>query len=157
MKRLGGGARTAVTLIVEHELADADSTARYDAWLREILPLARSFAGHWGMDIVWPGAGSTRYTLELRFEGLDQLRAWVDSPERVALTARIEPSLAQETLQVASGLEFLFTAPADVPPRRCNRFLLALLRSMARLAAGWPSRFRQPCAVRHPTARRPAG
>jgi antibiotic biosynthesis monooxygenase (ABM) superfamily enzyme len=57
---------------------------------------------------------------------MEHLRAWVDSPERAALIARIEPWLAAETLQAASGLEFLFAAPpAPAPaPRRYNQFFM---------------------------------
>lgn len=119
-------AQTAVTLVIEHCLVDIAATARYEAWLREIIPLARAFSGPQGIDIMWPGPGSTRYRLVLRFDGMEHLRAWVDSPERAALVARIEPCLATETSHATSGLEFLFATAPDPPPRRYKQFFLTL-------------------------------
>lgn len=118
--------QTGVTLVIEHCLM-AGAAARYEAWLGEIVPAARRFAGHQGIDILRPGAGSTRYTLVLRFDRIEHLRAWLESAERAALVARIEPWLAaEEKLQAASGLEFLFAAPATTPPPRHKQFLLTL-------------------------------
>jgi antibiotic biosynthesis monooxygenase (ABM) superfamily enzyme len=118
--------QTAVTLVIEHCLV-AGAAARYEAWLEEIIPAAKRFAGHQGIEILRPGAGSTRYTLVLRFDRVDHLRAWLESTERAALIARIEPWLAAaETLQAASGLEFLFATPAARPPPRYKQFLLTL-------------------------------
>lgn len=119
-------ARTAVTLVVEHCVANAGAKGRYETWLREIIPLARAFSGHQGIDIMWPGPGSTRYRLVLRFDGMEHLRAWVDSPERAALVARIEPWLEAETCHATSGLEYLFATSPDPPPRRYKQFFLTL-------------------------------
>jgi antibiotic biosynthesis monooxygenase (ABM) superfamily enzyme len=118
--------QTAVTLVIEHCLV-AGAAPRYEAWLEEIVPAAKRYAGHQGIDILRPGAGSTRYTLVLRFDRVDHLRAWLESAERAALIARIEPWLAaDEKLQAASGLEFLFAAPTAPAPPRYKQFLLTL-------------------------------
>jgi uncharacterized protein len=148
--------RAVVTLVIEHCLVPG-ACARYEAWLDEIVPVARRFAGHRGIDIVRPAAGSTRYTLVLRFEQADQLRAWVESPERAALIARIEPWLAgAEGLHAWNGLDFLFAPASAGPPRRYKQFLatlsaiyplttvvpwavMPLLRATPWLAAGWAS------------------
>jgi antibiotic biosynthesis monooxygenase (ABM) superfamily enzyme len=146
----------AVSLVIEHCLVDG-ATAAYEAWLEEIVPAAQRFAGHQGIDILRPGPRSTRYTLVLRFDRMDHLRAWLDSDERAALIHRIEPLLkAQETLQAASGLDYLFATPLARTPRPCKQFLLTLsaiyplstviplavkplLSAMPWLAAGWSS------------------
>lgn len=91
----------------------------------------------------------------LRFDLVEHLRAWLESAERAVLIARIEPWLAEEeTLQAASGLEFLFAAPAT-PPRH-KQFMLTLsaiyplstvvpaalmpvLKASPWLGAGWSS------------------
>jgi uncharacterized protein len=115
-----------VTLVIEHCLLPG-AAERYEAWLDEIVPVARTFAGHSGIDILRPGAGSTRYTLVLRFERVDQLRAWLESPERAALIARIEPWLAaEESLHAGSGLDYLFAAASTRPPKRYKQFLVTL-------------------------------
>lgn len=116
----------AVSLVIEHCLIDG-AAAAYETWLEEIVPVAKRFAGHQGIDILRPGPHSTRYILVLRFDRMEHLRAWLDSAERAALIRRIEPWLeTQETLQAASGLDYLFnTAPAR-PPRPFKQFLLTL-------------------------------
>jgi antibiotic biosynthesis monooxygenase (ABM) superfamily enzyme len=148
--------QTPVTLVIEHCLV-AGAAARYEAWLDEIVPAARRYAGHQGIDILRPAGGSTRYTLVLRFDRVDHLRAWLESAERAALIARIEPWLAaEEKLQAASGLEFLFAAPTIAAPPRHKQFLLTLsaiyplttivpavltplLKATPWLGAGWSS------------------
>lgn len=120
-------AESGVTLVIEHCLADG-AAPRYEAWLDEIIPVAKRFAGHQGIDIVRPAEGQRRYTLVLRFATADKLRAWLDSPERAALVARIAPLLAAgEKLQAATGLDFLFApAPGRPPPRPIKQFLVTL-------------------------------
>lgn len=89
--------------------------------------MAKRFAGHQGIEILRPGAGSSRYLLVLRFDTMQHLRAWLDSSERAALIARIEPWLAAaEDLQAASGLDYLFEAASVRPPPRHKQFLLTL-------------------------------
>jgi antibiotic biosynthesis monooxygenase (ABM) superfamily enzyme len=146
----------AVSLVIEHCLIDG-AAAAYETWLEEIVAVAERFTGHQGIDILRPGPHSTRYTLVLRFDRMDHLRAWLDSAERAALIHRIEPLLeAEETLQAASGLDYLFATPASRPPRPAKQFLLTLsaiyplttviplavqplLKAMPWLAAGWSS------------------
>lgn len=120
-------ARSGVTLVIEHCLV-AGAAPRYEAWLAEIIPAARRFDGHQGVDIVRPGPDRHRYTLVLRFATSDQLRAWLASPERAALIARIEPLLAaEESLHAASGLDFLFApAAGKSAPTPFKQFLVTL-------------------------------
>lgn len=120
---------SSVSLLIEHCVV-AGAAARYEAWLKEIVPVARRFQGHQGIDIVRPSAGSSHYTLLLRFDCTANLRTWLDSTERAALIRRIEPWLAaDEKLQTASGLDFLFTegrGPANGSPARYKQFLMTL-------------------------------
>jgi antibiotic biosynthesis monooxygenase (ABM) superfamily enzyme len=143
-----------VSLVIEHRLVEG-AAARYEAWLEDIIPAARRFAGHQGVEILRPDAASSRYLLVLRFDTMNHLRAWLDSSERAALIARIEPWLAaEENLQAASGLDYLFASPSARPPPRYKQFLLTLsaiyplttivpfavrpwLNAMPVLAAGW--------------------
>lgn len=150
--------QSVATLVIEHCVVEG-AAPRYEAWLDQIVPVARRFAGHRGIDILRPGvgAGPMRYTLVLRFAQVDQLRAWLESPERAGLIARIEPWLAaEESLHAGSGLDYLFAQAASRPPPRYKQFLVTLsaiyplttvvpwavkpaLRASALLAAGWAS------------------
>lgn len=154
MNRLHRVTPSVVTLVIEHCLVPG-AAPRYEAWLAEIVPAARRFAGHRGIDILRPGPGSTRYTLVLRFARVEQLRAWLESPERADLLARIEPWLSsEEGLHAGSGLDYLFAASPGPAPPRYKQFLVTLsaiyplttvvpwavrplLRAVPGLAAGW--------------------
>lgn len=103
---------TPVTTVIRQRPA-GDSIARYEAWLKEIIPVARSFAGHQGVDVIRPHASDDAYTIVLHFDTISNLRKWLDSETRLRLVAEIRPHLrAQEDIDIKPGIEFWFTPPA---------------------------------------------
>jgi antibiotic biosynthesis monooxygenase (ABM) superfamily enzyme len=101
-----------VTSIIRHDVKEQDHAA-YEEWLREIVPVAARFPGHRGVNVIRPVKGATQYTVILHFDGIDNLRAWLDSAERRALIAKALPLLGgEDAVEIKTGLEFWFTPPS---------------------------------------------
>jgi len=102
---------SAVTTIIRQR-PKPDAVDAYEAWLKEITPQARQFAGHQGVNIIRPHGTSDVYTVVLHFDSTDNLRAWLDSKTRQRLVERVRPFLLDdENIDTRTGLEFWFTPP----------------------------------------------
>lgn len=112
--------RTVVTLVIQHKVR-TDALARYEAWLRHTVSVARRQPGHLDVNVIRPDDGGRQFTTVVRFAEADQLQAWVDSPERQALINEVLPLLEEgDQTQVHDDPEFWFTPPttgASQPPR----------------------------------------
>ncbi|WP_332770995.1 antibiotic biosynthesis monooxygenase [Pseudomonas sp. ESBL1] len=112
--------RTVVTLVIQNKVR-TDALARYEAWLRHTVSVARQQPGHLDVNVIRPDDGGRQFTTVVRFAEADQLQAWVDSPERQALINEVLPLLEEgDQTQVHDDPEFWFTPPttgASQPPR----------------------------------------
>ena len=105
------------TVVITHRVRDSHQND-YESWLKEIGVVARSYPGHLGALIIRPvpGASST-YTIVIRFDTQEHLHAWMGSPERDRLIAKVQPCLVEDDrYDVQSGLDFWFT-PEGVKPK----------------------------------------
>ncbi len=115
-----------VTAVVEQRVRP-DSIEPYERWLQEIVPLAARFPGHRGVNVIRPHAGSTAYTITIRFDSLAHAQDWFDSNARHELLLQAQPWLeTHEKLKTVSGLEFWFKSPEDKPVPRYKQFILTL-------------------------------
>ena len=73
---------TPVTTVIQQR-PKPDAVARYEDWLKEIIPVAQQFAGHRGVNVIRPQGGSDAYTMVHK------------APERVKHGARIGPNPAK--------------------------------------------------------------
>ena len=122
------GASSEVVSVIRHEVRPG-SEARYEAWIDEVVPVAKGFTGHEGVTVVRPPEGSRTYTTVVRFDALEHLRAWLGSPARQRLLDAIEPHLLHADVpEIRTGLEFWLTPPerARRAPRPWKQFLLVL-------------------------------
>jgi antibiotic biosynthesis monooxygenase (ABM) superfamily enzyme len=120
--------RSEVTSVVRHTVRDKHQAA-YEAWLKEILPVASRFPGHRGVNVIRPASGSTEYTVVLHFDTIDHLQIWLDSQERRDLIAKVLPELAgDDRVEIKTGLEFWFTPPSttQLRARPYKQFLVTL-------------------------------
>lgn len=102
---------TAVTTIIRQR-PQPGAIETYEAWLKEIIPIARQFAGHQGVNVIRPHNASEAYTVVLHFDSTANLRGWLESEARQRLVARIRPHLLNdEDIDIKTGLEFWFTPP----------------------------------------------
>ena len=73
-----------------------ESIADYEAWLKEIIPAAKAFEGHKGVNIIRPNGSQRDYTIILHFESVDKLNAWFESEKRKDLIEKVLPLLDQD-------------------------------------------------------------
>lgn len=111
----------AATVVISHHVKD-DSKNNYEAWLKEIIPVSKSYPGHLGVGIVYPVAGATvTYTVIIRFDTRKNLLTWMQSDDRKKLIEKVQPYLVEDDkFFVRSGLDFWFTpeeAKAKLPTK----------------------------------------
>ena len=118
---------TAVTTIIRQQPRPG-AVGRYEEWLKAVIPVARSFAGHQGVSVIRPRTAAEAYTIVLHFDTVAHLRKWLDSDLRAQLIEKIQPDLqTPEMIDVTTGLEFWFTPPAaGKAARPYKQFLVTL-------------------------------
>jgi len=109
------------TVVITHRLR-ANKLAEYESWLEEIAPLCKASPGHLDWHIVRPIPGlSETYTIVIRFDTIEHLRGWMESPTRARLIEKVQHLFATgDDFFISSGLDFWFTpaeAKAKVPIR----------------------------------------
>src|SRR5208283_186942 len=101
----------------------------YEAWLREIVPIASKAEGHRGVNVIRPHTGSRTYTIVLHFDALEHLEQWLASDVRKLLIGKVQHLLQDgDQIQIKTGLEFWFTPPASEQKRAkpYKQFLITL-------------------------------
>lgn len=109
------------TVVITHRVR-SDKHGEYELWLDEIAPLCRTSPGHMDWHIVHPIPGVTEtYTVIIRFDTTEHLKAWMESGERHRLIEKVQPLfVGTDDFYISSGLDFWFTpagAKAKVPVR----------------------------------------
>jgi len=126
--------RSEVVSVIRHEVRP-DSDAAYEAWIRDVVPIAQTFPGHQGVVVIRPGDGSRTYTAVLHFDTREHLRDWLDSDARLAGTHRLDAvrgHLAEMTGdRVAAVGHYLAAAgrTASLPEKNYLMMRAARLRS----------------------------
>lgn len=117
---------TVTGIIVHHPRRDAHE--EYERWLRDIREVCRQFPGYLSTDVIRPVSGHDSYTIIIRFAGVEQLKAWIESDVRRDFLQRIEHALEKgDRYVIKTGVDFWFTPPAAVtPPKRYKQYLLTL-------------------------------
>lgn len=117
-----------VTAVIAHLLKPGQEKA-YEEWMREIIPVAKTFPGYLGVNILRPQAGHPEYIIVLHFDQHAHLQTWLDSNERKELIRRTKPLVQEsENVQVLTGLETWFELPKRSqrsPPRRYKMALVS--------------------------------
>lgn len=118
---------TPVTTVIRQQ-PKADAVARYEDWLKRVIPVAQGFTGHQGVNVIRPHGGADAYTIVLHFDTIGNLRKWMDSASRIRLVEEIKPYLREpEAVDIKTGFEFWFTPPpAGKPAKPWKQFLVTL-------------------------------
>src|SRR6266851_5200586 len=127
-KKSSNRGESEVTSVIHHDVK-LGAEDQYEAWLREITPIAKTFKGHRGVNIIRPSKGSRVYTIVLHFDRLEDLERWLSSETRRRLIDQVEPLLEQgDQIEIKTGLEFWFTPPASEQKhaKSYKQFLLTL-------------------------------
>lgn len=104
------------TVVINHRLGEARHAA-YEQWLRKVEPVCRAFPGFVDWQVVRPVPGlSDSYTVVIRFASREQLRQWMESPQRIRLVEELQPMFDRSDESViSSGLDFWFPRRAQTP------------------------------------------
>ncbi|WP_020485646.1 antibiotic biosynthesis monooxygenase [Methylomonas sp. MK1] len=99
---------------------------QYERWLSKIMPIAASFPGHLGVQVVRPPDGHNEYLIVVRFAGIQALEFWQQSAERQQLLQEITGILdSEEAIDIKTGIDYWFTPPAvGKHPRRWKQWLV---------------------------------
>jgi len=115
-----------VISVIRHQVRPGQEAA-YEAWTREVVPIAQRFPGHRGVAVIRPPEGTRIYTVVLHFDSQEHLRRWLESETRQELLTRIEPDLEHPgEIEIRQGLEFWLTPPGQARARPFKQFLITL-------------------------------
>ena len=117
-----------VTFVIYHRVKPR-CHADYERWLARIMPVARSYPGHLGVNVIRPTDGEHLYTVIIRFTGTEHMRNWVESDDRRCLIEEVTPLLeGGDRTESREGGEFWFTPPTSGAkhPVRWKQFLITL-------------------------------
>lgn len=127
IKSADTGTESPVTTVIHHKPLPG-SIDVYEAWLKEIIPAAQSFAGHQSVSVIRPHVAGGAYTNILHFDTAAHLCRWLESDTRERLMAQIKPHLSEpEGIDIKTGFEFWFTPPpSGKPAKPYKQFLITL-------------------------------
>jgi antibiotic biosynthesis monooxygenase (ABM) superfamily enzyme len=106
--------------------------ADFEDWLEGIIAVSTRFDGHQGVTVLRPAPGSREYVLVVRWRDFEASRRWVESDERAAWLAKLEPLAEGEArVEEKCGLETWFTlrpeAPGGPPPPSRSKMAIMTL------------------------------
>lgn len=109
------------TVVITHRIR-SDKLVEYESWLEEISPLCKASVGYLDWHIIRPIPGITEtYTVIIRFDTIEHLKAWMESSERQRLIEKVQSLLVgNDDFYISSGLDFWFApagARAKIPVR----------------------------------------
>jgi antibiotic biosynthesis monooxygenase (ABM) superfamily enzyme len=98
---------------------------RYEDWTREILSAVSSFPGYLGREVVLPTHGDRRYTVIVRFDSNEHLRAWAESETRKEFIRRADDLMEKgDQYEIRTGIDFWFEPKGMKPPKPWKQYLL---------------------------------
>ncbi|MEA5564367.1 antibiotic biosynthesis monooxygenase [Anabaena sp. UHCC 0399] len=117
-----------IITVVISQVVKPGCEAAYEAWLKDITTVARTYVGHLGTNIIRPQAGvRPEYVIIFRFDGYENLKTWMTSRDREYwLTQSATLIESDPEVQHISGLEAWFSLPGK-PLKTPPRYKTALL------------------------------
>jgi antibiotic biosynthesis monooxygenase (ABM) superfamily enzyme len=113
--------------VIVHRVPAASTDAFLD-WERSISRAAEAFPGYRGTDLYPPADGGlAEWVVIIHFNGAEDLRRWIDSPERAAWAARLPGGLRDFRLTtLPTGFGPWFAAQLDQPGGQPASWKMAL-------------------------------
>ena len=113
-----------ITLAIRHKVKPGQA-ARYEAWLKKIMPIAASYPGHQGAHVLRPSGGNLRYEIAIRFSSMANAKNWIDSVDRKNLLAEIQDAfVAGDETEIRAGIDFWFSPEEAARPKAWKQWLL---------------------------------
>lgn len=116
------------TLVIQHHVKP-QAKGDYESWVKTIAAEGQHFKGHMGVNVIRPHGTSNSYTIILRFDSHENLKGWIESETRRRLVQEARELLvAEEDLELQTGLEYWFTPPHAKQPhaKAFKQFLITL-------------------------------
>jgi uncharacterized protein len=120
--------QSVVVCVIRHTVIPGKDR-EYEAWLREIVPIAGNAEGHLGVNVIRPHTESRTYTIVLHFDTLEHLQHWLVSGVWKPLILKVQHLLQDgEEVEIQTGLEFWFRPPGSKEKRAkpYKQFLITL-------------------------------
>lgn len=97
------------TVVISHQIKEGKQK-QYEEWLKEVVPVCRSYKGNMDLQIVKPIPNLTfTYTVIIRFDTVENLKFWMESDTRKNLIEKARPFFViGDQYFIKSGLDFLF-------------------------------------------------
>ncbi|MCL6754641.1 antibiotic biosynthesis monooxygenase [Nostoc sp. CCCryo 231-06] len=116
-----------VTVVITQLVKPGCETA-YEAWLKDITSVSRTYLGHLGTNVIRPQLGvRNEYVIIFRFDGYENLKAWMTSRDREYWLTQAQSLVESDPhVQQISGLEAWFSLPGQ-PLKTPPRYKTALL------------------------------
>lgn len=120
-----------VTVVITQVVKPGCETA-YEAWLKEITRVSRTYVGHLGTNVIRPQVGvRNEYVIILRFDDYKNLKVWMTSRDREYWLNEGKHLLESDpNVQEICGLEAWFSLPGQ-PLKTPPRYKMALLTWVA--------------------------
>ncbi|HEY6401452.1 MAG TPA: antibiotic biosynthesis monooxygenase [Blastocatellia bacterium] len=116
--------REPTAFIVTH-VVKPGAERRYEDWTREILRAVSNFPGYLGREVVLPAHGDRRYTVIVRFDNNEHLRAWAESETRREFIRRADHLMEKgDQYEIRTGIDFWFEPKGLRPPKPWKQYLL---------------------------------
>ncbi|WP_413176416.1 antibiotic biosynthesis monooxygenase [Anabaena azotica] len=116
-----------VTVVISQVVKSGCESA-YEAWLKDITGVVRTYLGHLGTNVIRPQQGlHSEYVIIFRFDTYDNLKTWMESGDRKYWLTQAQHLVQSEPyVQQLSGLEAWFSLPGK-PLKTPPRYKTALL------------------------------
>ncbi|MDZ7962817.1 MAG: antibiotic biosynthesis monooxygenase [Aulosira sp. DedQUE10] len=110
-----------VTVVIS-QLVKPGCEKDYEAWMQEIIGVAKTYFGHLGTNVIRPQPGvRAEYVIIFRFNSYENLKAWMTSRDREYWLNRGKHLVQSDPhVQEICGLEGWFSLPGQplkIPPR----------------------------------------
>lgn len=116
-----------VTVVIS-QIVKRGCESAYEAWLKDITGVSRTYLGHLGTNVIRPQPGvQAEYVIIFRFDSYENLKVWMESRDRQYWLSQGQHLVQSDPyVQQLSGLEAWFSHPGK-PLKTPPRYKTALL------------------------------
>jgi hypothetical protein len=116
-----------VTIVIS-QIVKPGCESAYEAWLRDITNVSKTYIGHLGTNVIRPQPGvRPEYVIIFRFDGYENLKLWMTSRDREYWLTQAQHLVQSDPhIQQINGLAAWFSLP-NQPLKTPPRYKTALL------------------------------
>ncbi|HYW17988.1 MAG TPA: antibiotic biosynthesis monooxygenase [Nodularia sp. (in: cyanobacteria)] len=121
-----------IVTVVISQIVKPGCESAYEAWLKDITSVSRTYVGHLGTNVIRPQPGvRPEYVIIFRFDGYENLKVWMTSRDREYWLTQAQHLVQSDPhIQQINGLSAWFSLPGQ-PLKTPPRYKTALLTWVA--------------------------